>query len=155
MSRCPSTQRQHLQTGDWDSGFDYVRYCNLKMDPMIVVGNQLVAGRSQEVKSWYAIVSKGSNVFMHPKSFPASFCRVAAAFKKGTILTKPVIGHSAKAEFAGRHHLPCSHRQTPCHQGCRRQDPCNTLPNLIWSFAFVIMCYRFTSQHALLKSLSI
>ncbi|CAK8993260.1 unnamed protein product [Durusdinium trenchii] len=46
----------------------------------------------EEVKSWYAIVSKGSNVFMHPKSFPASFCRVAAAFKKGTILTKPVIG---------------------------------------------------------------
>ncbi|CAK8992560.1 unnamed protein product [Durusdinium trenchii] len=46
----------------------------------------------EEVKSWYAIVSKGSNVFMHPKSFPASFCRVAAAFKKGTILTKLVIG---------------------------------------------------------------
>ncbi|CAJ1379318.1 unnamed protein product [Effrenium voratum] len=34
------------------------------------------------VKAWYSVVRKGSNVLTEPKSFPAAFCRVAAALRK-------------------------------------------------------------------------
>ena len=51
----------------------------------------------QEVKSWYAIVSKGSNVFSSPKAFPSSFCRTAATLKKGLGLKTPVLGASVEA----------------------------------------------------------
>lgn len=36
----------------------------------------------QEVKEWYAVVRRGSQVFSDPKAFPPDFCRAARALDR-------------------------------------------------------------------------